>query len=149
MILPQCAGAQNNSSVVVTDMTKLLDANTVIRYLVADDPKKSTRIERILTKSFEKLILTDVSLVEIVWVLDSHYQIAKREIVGKLQTLLLLDVIEANKSLLSDALDIYWSHNIDFIDAYIAAYAKGKGIDVIVSYDRDLDKVTDVTREEP
>src|SRR3989338_4694629 len=39
--------------------------------------------------------------------------------------------------------------NIDFIDAYHAAYASLKSFDVIYSYDKDFDKVKGVKRIEP
>lgn len=130
-------------------MVKLLDANAVIRYLTADDAKKAKRVERLFRNTSDRFILTDVSVAEIVWVLESHYQISKSDIVAKLRLLLSLETIEANKALLSDALDFYWSRNIDYIDAYIAAYAVHEQIDTVVSYDRDLDKIAGISREEP
>ncbi|MEK9143851.1 MAG: PIN domain-containing protein [Patescibacteria group bacterium] len=130
-------------------MAKLLDANTIIRYLTADDEKKAKRVESLFRQSRDRLILTDVSVAEIVWVLESHYRVSKNDIVAKLRLLLTLEAIEADKALLSDALDLYWSHNLDYIDAYIAAYAASHEVDAIISYDRDLDKITGISREEP
>lgn len=130
-------------------MVKLLDANTVIRYLTADDAKKAKRVERLFKNSPNQFVLTDVSVAEIVWVLESHYKVPKDDIVAKLRLLLTLEAIEANKALLSDALDFYWSRNIDYIDAYVAAYAVHQHIETIISYDRDLDKIAGISREEP
>lgn len=130
-------------------MVKLLDANTVIRYLTADDEKKAKRVERLFRQSRDRFILTDVSVAEIVWVLESHYNVLKDDIVAKLRLLLTLEAIEADKFLLSDALDLYWSRNIDYIDAYVAAYAVHHHINTIVSYDRDLDKIAGISRGEP
>ena len=130
-------------------MVKLLDANTVIRYLTADDEKKAKRVERLFKLATSRYILTDVSVAEIVWVLESHYKVPKTDIVAKLRLLLALEAIEADKTLLFDELDFYWSRNIDFIDAYLAAYASTHHIDAIVSYDRDLDKIAGISREEP
>ncbi len=130
-------------------MAKLLDANTIIRYLTADDEKKAKRVERILKKTAEVFILTDVSVAEVVWVLESHYRIPKSEIVAKLRLFLALEAIDADKTLLSRALDYYWSRNIDYIDAYLAAYAARHQVNTIISYDRDLDKISGISREEP
>lgn len=130
-------------------MVKLLDANTVIRYLTADDPKKAKRVEDLFKSTSDQFILTDVSVAEIVWVLESHYQVAKSDIVAKLRLLLMLEAIDADKELLSLALDLFWSRNIDYIDAYIAAYASCRKIPTVVSYDRDLDKIPGISREEP
>lgn len=130
-------------------MVKLLDANTVIRYLTADDAKKAKRVERLFKNSSDQFVLTDVSVAEIVWVLESHYQVSKSDVVAKLRLLLTLEAIEADKALLSDALDLYWTHNLDYIDAYIAAYAAHHHVDAVISYDRDLDKIAGISREEP
>lgn len=134
---------------VDTIMAKLLDANTVIRYLTADDEKKAKRVEKFLRQTTEKLILTDVTVAEVVWVLESHYEVPKSDIVAKLQLFLTLETVHAAKPLLSDALTFYWSYNIDYIDAYIAAYAIHHDVDTIVSYDHDLDKIPSISREEP
>lgn len=63
-------------------MAKILDANVIIRYLVEDDEKKADAIEHLL-KSDEVLILTDVTISEIVWVLSSYYENTRNEIVEK------------------------------------------------------------------
>ena len=106
-------------------------------------------MDRLFKLATSRYILTDVSVAEIVWVLESLYKVPKSDIVAKLRLLLALEAIEADKTLLSDALDFYWSRNIDFIDAYLAAYASTHHIDAVVSYDRDLDKIAGISREEP
>ncbi|MBI3576980.1 PIN domain-containing protein [Candidatus Gottesmanbacteria bacterium] len=130
-------------------MAKLLDANTIIRYLTADDKKKANRIEHLFRQTSEKFVLTDVSVAEVVWVLESHYRLPRSEIVAKLRLFLALEALDADKALLSDAFDYYWSRNIDYIDAYLAAYAAHHEISTIISYDRDLDKISGISREEP
>lgn len=129
-------------------MVKILDANVIIRYLVADDEKKADAIERLL-KSDEILILTDVTISEIVWVLSSYYENTRDEVVEKISTLVQLSSIKCSKKIILTALNLFQKHNIDWVDAYLAAYAEENNIDEIYSYDHDLDKVKGAKRLEP
>ena len=63
-------------------MAKILDANIVIRFLVEDDKVKTDAVEK-LFRSEEILILTDVTISEIVWVLSSYYDVSRMEIVKR------------------------------------------------------------------
>lgn len=129
-------------------MPNLLDANLIIRYLAEDDKGKAEAVEKLL-KSKEKLILTDVTVSEIIWVLSSYYEIPKEEIAEKMEALLSLGCIKANKKILFQALSFYKKLNIDWIDAYLSSLARGKNIKKIYSYDKDLDKIKEIKREEP
>ena len=130
-------------------MRKLLDTNLFIRFLLKDIPSQAQAVKKILETGSEELILTDVGLAEIVWVLTSYYQLPKTEVVDKLLNLLALKTIQANKDILVRALKSYQSLNIDFIDAYLGAYAQNQGLSDIYSYDRDFDKIKYLNRREP
>lgn len=129
-------------------MEKVLDANIIIRYLVEDDKKKVDAIEALL-QSDEILILTDITISEIIWVLSSYYQETKNEIIRKITVLIHLSSIKSNKNLILRALDIYEKNNNDWIDAYLSAYVIENNIDGIYFYDQNFDKVKKVKRMEP
>lgn len=129
-------------------MAKILDANVIIRYLVEDDEKKADAIEHLL-KSDEVLILTDVTVSEIIWVLSSYYENTRNEVVEKISTLVQLSSIKCNKRIILFALSLFQKHNIDWVDAYLAAYGQENNTDGIYSYDHDLDKIKGVKRLEP
>lgn len=129
-------------------MSQLLDANIIIRYLVADDPQKADKIEKLL-KTKTHFWLTDVTVAEIVWVLSSYYRLTPKEISQKLEALLALPNIKAHKKRLAKALNYYRQHRIDWIDAYLIAFSLEKNFGPIISYDRDIDKIKSVKREEP
>lgn len=130
-------------------MRKLLDSNLLIRFLLNDIPNQAKAVRKILVSNEEELVLTDVALAEIVWVLTSYYQLPKSEVVDKLLDLLTLDTIHANKPVLYRALSLYKSLNIDFIDAYLAAFAEKEGMETVYSYDEDFDKIKFLKRKEP
>ncbi|MDO8638200.1 MAG: PIN domain-containing protein [Candidatus Daviesbacteria bacterium] len=131
-------------------MNKLIDSNLIVRYLIQDDPKKALAVRKLLENNKATLLLTDIVTAELVWTLDSFYHLTRSEILEKLQSLLDLDSIKANKELLSRSLQIYQTYNIDFIDAYLAAYCDAKkNIKGIYSFDKDFDKIKDIKRFEP
>jgi predicted nucleic acid-binding protein len=47
------------------------------------------------------------------------------------------------------AVEVYEVHRLDFADAFLIASAERTGIGVIASFDRTIDRVTTVRREEP
>jgi len=129
-------------------MPKILDANVIIRYLVEDNEERANAIERLL-KSDEELVLTDVTISEIVWVLSSYYENTRQEIVEKISSLVQLPSIKCGRRVVLVALGLFQKFNIDWVDAYLAAYAGENGFSEIYSYDRDLDKVKKIKRLEP
>ena len=51
--------------------------------------------------------------------------------------------------LLQRAVEVYEVHRLDFADAYLVASAERTGVGVIASFDRSIDRVTTIRREEP
>ena len=56
-------------------------------------------------------------------------------------------VIDAG--LLQGSVKVYEVHRLDFADGYLVASAERTGIGVIASFDRSIDRVTSIRREEP
>lgn len=130
-------------------MPKILDANTIVRYLTNDDSKKSKRVEKLLNTSPDlSLRLLDMVCAEIVWVLTKFYKFNKKDVMEKMQIVIGMSCILANKERLFLSLQASSKHNIDFIDAYIAIIAEENKEDVC-SFDRDFDKIKSVKRLEP
>jgi predicted nucleic acid-binding protein len=51
--------------------------------------------------------------------------------------------------LLQRAVEIYEVHRLDFAEAHLVASAERTGIGVIASFDRGIDRVATVRREQP
>ena len=130
-------------------MKKLLDTNLLIRFLLNDNPKQSAAVQSLFETTPDELVLTDVSVAEMIWLLTSYYQLPKDDVIDKVKQILTLGVINANKSVLSKALSLYQSINIDYIDAYLAAYCEEENLSSVISFDRDFDKIKSIQRTEP
>lgn len=115
-----------------------LDANVLVRYLSQDDPKQSARatalIDSFTTENPGYISL--VSLVELVWVMQSCYQAKKVEIVQILQMLLATkELIVENAETAIKALRVYSGSKADFSDCLIERSANRAGCDYSVSFD--------------
>jgi len=131
-----------------------LDTNIFLRYLTNDDPEKADRVEQLLRKAASgkiALVTTELVIAEIIWVLESYYEVDKEQIAEQVRAILATEGLETiNGDLVSQALEYYISDNIDFIDGYIAALMQKKGITEIFSYDKKhLSRLKAITRREP
>jgi len=131
-----------------------VDTNLFIRYLTNDDPVKADRVEKLLDQAAGgsvKLVTTELVIAEIVWVLESFYEMTNVAIAPLVRGILAtpgLDVI--NGALVGRALELYEGQGIEFIDGYIAAVMEKHGIDELYSFDRKhISRIRNVTRKEP
>jgi len=132
---------------------RFLDTNIFIRFLTDDVPEKVDACEEIFKKAVEKqetLFTTDLVIAEIVWVLESFYELQKNEIQDKVEKILNTpNLICPHKDLILNALILYSEKNIDYIDACNALILKENGIEELYSYDKHYDRIDWLTRLEP
>ena len=134
--------------------TCFIDTNLFIRYLTNDDPKKADRVDRLLEQAANgkvNLMTAEMVLTEVVWVLESYYNLEKARIAEMLKTILSTPGLEVlNGRIVENALPYYSLQDIDFLDAYIVALMQKHKITGIYSFDKKhLDRITHVTRLEP
>lgn len=117
-----------------------VDTNVFLRFLTNDDSGKARRAELIFQDAVhgKKTLTTSLLVIaEIVWTLESFYNVEKPDIASKVEKILNTPNLRCPEtSLILTALDLYVHCNIDFIDAYHAAYLKEAGRTQILTYDR-------------
>jgi uncharacterized protein len=120
--------------------TFFVDTNLFLRYLTNDVPAQADSVESLLQRALKgkvHLVTTGMVIAEIVWTLESYYELDKKEIqmmvLGILNTEG-LDVIDSD--LLLQAIIPYADKNVDFIDAYNAAWMVKNDVDKIYTFDR-------------
>ena len=132
---------------------RFIDTNIFIRFLTNDIPQKADACEKIFKKAVAKketLFTTDLVIAEIVWVLESIYELQKEEVQDKVEKILNTpNLICPHRNLILSALTLYSEKNIDYIDAYNALVLKDEGIEELYSYDKDYDRIDWLTRLEP
>lgn len=131
-----------------------LDTNIFIRYLTNDDPVKADRVEKLLEEAAAgrvRLVTAEMVLAEVVWVLESAYDLPPLAIGPMIKAIIATPGLEViNRDLVEKAVDHYLAHNIDFIDGYIAALMEKRQIEEILSYDKKhLPRIKTISRKEP
>ena len=130
-------------------MRALVDTNVLVRHLTGDPPAQGKRATAFLRDSHE-LILTDLVLAEMVYVLESFYEVPRTDIARMARALLALPSIETvDHELLLRAVEIYEVLRLDFAEAYLSALAEMSDVKLVASFDRQIDRVKSVERVEP
>jgi predicted nucleic-acid-binding protein len=130
-------------------MTAFVDTNILIRHLTGDPPQQATRATRYLGQ-VDQLLLADLIVAETVYVLESIYATPRADVAHALRAVVGFRPIRVlDEDLILRAIEIYEVHRVDFADAYLVASAERSGVGVVASFDRGIDRVGTVKREEP
>ena len=120
-----------------------LDTNVLVRYIAQDDPKQSavaTNLINSLTKEHPGFVSV-VSMVELVWVMQSCYKSTKIEIVNILETILSTrELFIENAETVFRATHVYSGSGADFADCLIERSANKAGCEYSVTFDIDAMK---------
>jgi predicted nucleic acid-binding protein len=117
-----------------------VDTNLFLRYLTNDVPEQADAVEELLIKAGEgelSLITNQLVIAEIVWTLESYYEAPKEDIKEKILVFLNspgLKIVDAG--MIMQAMGWYVEKNIDFNDAYHAAWMDAHNIDTVFTFDR-------------
>jgi predicted nucleic acid-binding protein len=130
-------------------VTAFVDTNILVRHLTGDPPAQARRATRFLEEA-DDLLLPDLILAEVAYVLESFYEVARAQVASTLRAILAFPAIRVvDAELLQRANEVYEVHRLDFADAYLVASAERTGVGAIASFDRALDRIGTIRREEP
>lgn len=130
-------------------MTAFVDTNILVRHLTGDPPDQAAPATHYLLVA-DALLLPDLILAEVAYVLESFYETPRAQVATTLRAVLAFPAIRVlDADLLQRAIEVYEVHRLDFADAYLVASAERTGVGVIASFDRAIDRVATVRREEP
>lgn len=116
------------------------DTNLFLRYLTDDVPAQADLVEALLrraAKGLVTLVTTSLVIAEIVWTLESYYQLSKKDIQAKVLAILNttgLDVVDSD--LVLQAIGTYVEKNVDFIDAYNVAWMLKNNVGTVYTFDQ-------------
>ncbi len=133
---------------------RFVDTNVFLRLLTNDDAAKAEQA-RLFFKNLEsgqgEACTNSAVLAEIVYVLTSPaiYGLSREDVANRFRLILQLKGLQIpNRKMHQHAIDVFESTRLDFADCLIAADMKRQGITEIVSYDRDFDRIADISRVE-
>jgi predicted nucleic-acid-binding protein len=120
--------------------TCFADTNLFLRFLTNDIPAQANKVEALLRRAGKgetRLITTSMVIAEIVWTLESYYQVPKSEIQDKVLAILNTPGLEVDGAdLLLQAAVWYAEKNTDFIDAFNAAWMLKHGVENALTFDQ-------------
>ena len=102
--------------------------------------QKSIKIFSDIEKGRLQIEIVEGVLMEAYFVLTKFYNLPKSEVIDDLKSIIAMrGVVNSDKSILFETLNIIENKNIDFVDALICAKVKLQGYGKI-SFDNDLKK---------
>ena len=117
-----------------------VDTNLFLRYLTDDVPAQADAVEALLRQAAAgeiALVVNSLVIAEIVWTLESFYQLPRDEVQAKVLAILNTPGLEvAESTLVLRATLWYAEKNVDYADAYNAAWLLGQDIKTAYTFDR-------------
>lgn len=115
-----------------------LDTNVLVRYIMQDDTAQAASASKLIESltADEPGWVAVVSIVELVWVLGSSYQLNHSQIAGTLDALLRTkELVVERAEVIWKALRVYAGSKSDFADCLIERCAAAAGCERTMTFD--------------
>ncbi len=115
-----------------------LDTNVLVRYIMQDDAKQSARAAKLVESltGDEPGFVTLVSVVELVWVLSSCYDLTREQLAQALEALLRAKQLVVDRAEhIARALRVFTAGSADFADCLIERTAANAGCTKTMTFD--------------
>ena len=130
-------------------MSAFVDSNVLVRHLTGDPPAQAKRATTFL-RGGENLILVDLVVAEVVYVLESVYEVERERVAELVRAIVgFPSLAVVDEGLLLRTLEIYERYRTHFTESYLAACAEASGVGIVASFDREIDRVPTIRRLEP
>lgn len=120
-----------------------LDTNVIVRFLVQDEPAQSAAASRLFDTFTAAApgFVSVISIVELVWVLQSCYGAGRDEIESAVEGLLRSrELIIERADLIWQSLRAFTKGNADFADCVIERCGQAAGCDHTITFDQNAAK---------
>ena len=124
---------------------RAVDTNVVVRLVTRDDPRQTARAEAFVAKG---AWVSHIVLVEVIWVLDSVFELPHRQLVTAIDMLLNhRDLVLQEPEVVSAALGRFRRRpRLGFSDCMVLESARKAGHVPLATFDKELGKLDDVER---
>lgn len=121
-----------------------LDTNVLVRFLRADHPQFSPKAKENFLQAQAgkiKIYLDELVVAESIWLLSSFYKLDRKEIVLKLQELILQKwIVNPRKKLVLKALQTFEKTKLDYVDCWVWWVNQSVGAK-LQTFDKKLEKL--------
>ena len=119
---------------------KGIDTNILIRFLVGDDKQQTKKVYNIFKKielNKDELFVPLLVMLELIWVLESVYEISRTDILDAISELLLMPILKfEHLSALQEFANAGQGNKYDLSDLLIAHSAKVQGCESVITFDK-------------
>ncbi len=123
---------------------KGVDTNILVRFLIGDDERQAKIAYDIFKKAEsekDELFVPLLVVLELIWVLESAYGIARAEILDSIREFLLMPILRfEHKSVLQQFILSAQADRFDLADLLIAHAAKNCGGETVLTFDKKVSK---------
>ena len=115
-----------------------LDTNVLVRYIMQDDPKQSSKAAKLIESldAENPGFITMVSVVELYWVLTSSYELTGAQVAQALDAILRTKQLQVERAdQVVRALRVFGHGKADFADCLIERAATGAGCSQTMTFD--------------
>jgi len=123
---------------------KAIDTNILVRFLTGDDDLQANKVYSIFKKAESEKIELFVPLLvvlEMIWVLESVYEISRAEILDAIGDLLLMPIFKFDQQpAIQQLVHSAQGNNYDLSDLLIAHSAKINGCEAVLTFDKKTSK---------
>ena len=116
-----------------------LDTNVLVRYIMQDDAKQSALANKLIEGLTEASpgYISLVAIVELVWVLESAYDLTRQQVTAALRNLLSVNVFKVDRvAVIASALRAYAEGTADVADCLIERSSALAGCRCTMTFDR-------------
>ena len=125
-----------------------LDTNVAIRLLLNDVPDQHQKSLRLIQESTYEYLVSDIAIMEIVFVLERHYGFTRQQVADTIAGLMSIWNLVINRRVISDSLDFYMDHNtLSFEECYLAGMARFHKAEPLYTFYRKLAAQSDAVEE--
>jgi predicted nucleic-acid-binding protein len=128
-----------------------VDTNVLVRHLTGEPPAMARRATRFLAAAAPgELLLADLVLAELVYVLESVYDLNRLAVAAAARAVVTFPAIAVDDpQLLLRAVEVYENDRLDFAEAYLVASAERSGVRAVASFDKTVRRVASVELIQP
>jgi predicted nucleic-acid-binding protein len=123
---------------------KAIDTNILIRFLVGDDELQAKKVYSIFKKTEsekKELFVPLLVVLEMIWVLESVYDISRTEILDSISDLLLMPIFKFDQqSALQQLVHSAQGNKYDLPDLLIAHSSEVNGCEAVITFDKKASK---------
>jgi len=123
---------------------KGVDTNILVRFLIGDDEIQAKKVYNIFKKTESEkneLFVSLLVILELIWILESVYEIQRAEILDSISELLLMSILKfENQSDLQQFTLSAQGNKYDLSDLLIAHSAKTQGCEAVLTFDKKASK---------